>query len=385
MRRLRSGRIFKCLSETNLNNNTNPTNLYSENCDNQGSSNSNSLSDFSTADSSVSLETMANLLNVGTALKIVPEFSGESPRDLDRFISCCEIVVEPLDAPEKLKFIRLLNAKLTGKAHDVLQFNKFESFEELKQELISQFGESKSVESLTYELISVRQDNKEDVRSYANKIEKILSMLDSACIKREGTEAARAIRNLNASTALKSFEEGLREPIKLVIKASRFKTLKEAINAAVEEEIVVAQRRNLTQSNPSSNQNSQASKCNICHKSGHLANNCFKRQSNSNKPNGAQFRPTNPSVNNSNVNNTGFKFNNPNSNEVSNIRKINKFCNYCKYTGHVIDECRKRQHNNNLRSQSSNSSNANANTNVLQSENSCPLEAINATLRVQDL
>lgn len=380
MHLLRSGRIFKAVSDPNINSSNNSSSPLLNNSltpsliNSSNNSLNNSSLTFDTADeNTVNIETMADVLNVGLALKIVPEFSGESSRDLDRFISCCEIIVEPLSAPELVKFLNLLNAKLTGKAHDVLRFNKFETFVELKNELLSQFGESKSVESLTYELVSVRQDKNEDVRSFANKVEKILSMLDSACIKREGTEAVKTIRSLNAGTALKSFEEGLRDPIKLVIKASRFKSLKEAITGAIEEEVTVTQRRTFSQQSQPSNQVHQTTKCHNCHKLGHLASNCFQRQSYTPKPNNFKPHTINPNVNNPNFN----------------VKQINKFCNYCKNQGHVIDECRKRIHNNSRKQNSQNLQNSQgANTKILISENSQPLEVMkdmNATLRVKDL
>lgn len=306
-----------------------------------------------------------DILNVNLALKIVPEFSGDSSCNLDRFLSCCKIVVEPLNNEEEIKFLRLLHAKLTGKAHEILLYNNFETFEDLKKELNSQFGQSKSVESLTFELVSIKQDRTEDIRSYANRVEKILSMLDSACIKREGNDSAKAIRNLNGGTALRSFEEGLREPIKLIIKACRYKTLKEAISGALEEEIIAVQRRTISQPNLNSNFVNPM-KCNICHKTGHLANRCFKRQQNLQNQNQIQ--------------NSNFNFNS-NSNRPSNSSQP-KICNYCKNTGHSINECKKRLYNNNSRNFHQNS-----NTKNIQSENFKSLEVSkpNAELRVKEL
>lgn len=370
---LRSGRIFKSLSEINLPNIFNKlekSNSESKVFDNDSVTSTisvednfineihNSVSNSDTSDFhgfDISFE-MAKSLDVTLALKIVPEFSGECSRDLDRFNSCCEMVIDDLKDGEEVKFLRLLHSKLTGKAHDILLFNDFQTFDELKTELISQFGETKSVESLNFELISLKQNRNEDVRTYANRVEKILSSLDSASIKREGLASAKAIRNLNSGTALRSFAEGLRDPIRLVIKASRYKTLKEAINGALEEEIIVSQRQSLNPLNSNNNNNSQSqTKCNYCNKTGHLSNNCFKRQQSN--PN---FRPSNSNFNKFNSEPARFHNNN----------KIDKFCNYCKTVGHLINECRKRQHNNS-RNVYHNSNKVNTNR---PSENSKPSE-----------
>lgn len=369
---LRSGKPFKEFSNSN-------SNLDNEETENLSSSSS----QYSSIESNLSISdlqsnnnlynTMTNL-NCELALKIIPEFNGENSHDLERFISCCEIVETPLSAAEKLKFLKLLNVKLSGKAHDVLRFNTFDTFDNLKAELIAQFGESRSIETLSVELMDVRQERDETVRSYANRVEKILSMLDSACVLREGNAAAQTIRNLNSGRALKSFQEGLRDPIKLLIKASRFPTLKEAINGAIEEEAVLAHtncKGNSVQTNNSNKPNQQV-KCNFCQKTGHIASSCFKKQNQSR---------LNPQVNNPN-----FKFNSS-SHDNTHLKKINKFCNYCKNSGHVIDECRKRQRNNSIKSNSQQKPEQTASTNIVSSGNLNPLDLknVNATLRVMDL
>lgn len=280
------------------------------------------------------------------ALNMVIEFDGSSFHDLERFISCCEYVVENLSEADEQKFLRLLHRKLIGRAHDVLIYNSFNNFDELKRELLIQFGQSKSKENLELELLNIKQNFNEDVRKYACRIEQTLSMLNSVCILKEGKEAAKIIRNLNESTAIKSFELGLKEPVRTIILASRFSTLKESINGAIEHESMLSQKHMSIQNFETKPQ----IKCHLCNKLGHIARNC-RSSNNTNfinpnvrantysNLNSRTFRP-NPQVQTSN-----FIENNHSYHRNVNVRNINKFCNYCKSSGHIIEECRKLQYN----------------------------------------
>lgn len=272
------------------------------------------------------------------ALNMIPEFDGSNVRELDRFISCCEYVLENLEENEEKNLLKLLHRKLIGRAHDVLVYNDFETFTDFKDEMISQFGPSQSKEVLELELLNVRQDHGEDIRKYSNKIEQTLSLLNSTCTLGESKEVAKAIRKLNERTALKAFEVGLRDPVRTIVLASRYKTLKESINGAIEHESLFAQKQLATQNNSNKN-NSSHIKCHTCNKVGHISKNCASRNS-SNSSNSFQINS---------------KSNIRNSDNFNPQKK--KFCNYCKNLGHVIDECRKRQYYNSLSSKNSNTTN----------------------------
>ena len=101
MHHLRSGKIYKCVSVHNLNSFVRVSfhNLYNFQSVNISENSLNSNCDRS-GENCNNIEIMANKLDVNLALKIVPEFNGESARELDRFISCCEIIVESISATE---------------------------------------------------------------------------------------------------------------------------------------------------------------------------------------------------------------------------------------------------------------------------------------------
>lgn len=286
-------------------------------------------------------------LSISQFLKIVPEFDGTSSK-LHKFLKCCDLNFIPLvkDA-DKQMFLELVGSKLCGRAYDVVKYNQFQSWEELKNELCKQFEERKSVEHLQIELVQARQNSNESVLEFGNRIEQLLSSLNDACIAREGVESVKCINNLNSGTALRAFVDGLRiEKIQTVINSCRFKALKEAIDKAIEEEVTLNKKSFLDLNN--------SPKCQLCNKRGHIATKCFSLKSRG------------ESSNSKNNSSSSIE-----SNSNNNSKSTRLFCNYCKRKGHLIENCFKKNNQNKSGAQNS--------------ENSKPLGQDNTTARVGDL
>lgn len=149
------------------------------------------------------------------------------------------------------------------------------------------------------------------------------------------------IRNLNHSSALRAFVEGLNEPVRLIIKASRFNQLQDAIQAAVEEE----KSHQVKKQNLSNNKDFP--KCKICGKNNHHTNQCYFREQ------------TSSSLNNGRSNNQQQ----PHSSNNSNNQSGTVVCRYCKKIGHSIDVCRKRIYNNSRQISNSNTAVTGSNQN----------------------
>lgn len=100
--------------------------------------------------------------------------------------------------------------------------------------MLTQFLETKTLETLQTDLMSIKQRHNETETEFGNRTEHLLMDLNTACCPGgENNAVSEAIRKLNTRTALRAFQEGLREPLRLLIKASRYTTLKDAIDAAV--------------------------------------------------------------------------------------------------------------------------------------------------------
>src|SRR5699024_7684347 len=173
-----------------------------------------------------------------------------------------------------------------------------------------QYLERRTIAQIQGELISSKQKSDEDVLSFANRIERLSLDLTDACIASEGATASKTIKSLNEKCALRTFVEGLQNPIKLIVKTGRFQTFQEAVTAACEEE----RNNKLPHSNFQSSLSAQL-KCYFCHKSGHKAAQCYLRKNSVHFPNKFPYKSTH------------------------NINQVQLFCNYCKNVGHSIEHC----------------------------------------------
>lgn len=332
-------------------------------------------------------------INYKYALLSIPKYDGNS-ESLNQFIRCCELITNDLKKEEFPKFLSLMNTLLVGKANDVIKLNEFDSWDDLKQELESRFSCPKSVQQIQSELSLIKQSATENVQEFANKIEILLSQLNSACVKSEGEESAKLLKNFNSKLALSSFKNGLHnESIKLLVKSGRFESFREAVREALEEEALVSSQ--VSVSNNHSKRPVNPNKCQLCGIVGHLGNSCRRFQvtpltpySNSNSTN--FYRPIVSSFPSQNR-----VFNNQSqilpSSDQNSPQKLNRrpvICAYCKNPGHVIADCRKRQYNNS-RNLSSTAGHDNNVTVITQSnpENFQQLEmpSTSASLRVQDI
>lgn len=175
------------------------------------------------------------MYSIELALRMIPEFSGNR-EELHKFISCVDIVNSMCTTNiHRSSLLNVVKTKLSGNAYDLIKYTNIATWNQLKISLENQYSEKRSVAQIQYELLNIKQAN-DDVRTFANKVIKLKFDLDDVCIKSQGVESAPVIQNLNSHSALKAFVDGLNDPLKLIIKASRFDNLHAAIEAACEEE-----------------------------------------------------------------------------------------------------------------------------------------------------
>lgn len=305
------------VKKDNTNSNSDPesylSSFYSDD-----SSNSSHVDDYIDLDSSLSSETenMADL-DISVMLQIIPFFDGKSA-DLHKFCTCADIIWTPLTQKnDKSLFLQLIKSKLSGKAYEIVKYTDFENWADLKKALYKQFIQRRSQGTVSAELIQINQNKNENIRSFADKIEKLLNELNEICIEKQGKVNAKIVVNMNESIALNSFENGIHEPIRTIVKSHRFNTLSKSIEQALDEEI----------------SHKPNNFCNHCKTNTHSSQNCYKRNKNSN-----------PSSK-SNSNNTDQNNSKLQSNENNSTRTVKKWCVYCKKSGHIIEDCYKKKSN----------------------------------------
>lgn len=282
-----------------------------------------------------SFETMA--FDKKWAFKVIPEFTGEDSKLVNKFISCCDVIYEPLTTKEEqTEFLKFLATKLDKEAFDLLHYNKFESWKDLKKEIQKRFGETRSVYCIQNEIRNAHQGQSDNIVKFGHLIENLLLDLNNACLVNDGEEAAIHFLKYNKQLAIQSFENGLRDSrISLLVKACRFSNIKDAVAKAVEEEQILQLKSKSSLNNPI--------KCQNCDKVGHTSRTC---RVNLNQPRqnfqGGSYNGFKPHSNSNNSNNSSQNNSNPSQNRSINsksIRNFRVFCNYCRKYGHSISEC----------------------------------------------
>lgn len=258
------------------------------------------------------------------AFKMIPEFDGQRS-NLHKFLSCGDVVwaLASTRANQQM-FMNIAKCKLSGPAYNIIKYKTFADWQELKVALENQYLERRTIAQIQSELINSRQKPNEDVRSFANRIERLNIDLNDACIASEGQAAQNIVENLNKKSALKAFVDGLRHPIQLIIKASRFDDFSNAVEAACEEERSLRSNNKNISKSYSNIQLNKKIICFKCGKANHTSDQCY---SNSRIPNYPHHSPVN-------IKSEG------------NVRFTQIECRYCKKFGHTLEECRKRKYNN---------------------------------------
>ena len=102
--------------------------------------------------------------------------------------------------------------------------NDVESWEQLKVALHDEYGEMKNIDHLQLEMSSARQNKDEDVRAFSERLNSILSSLAIQMTENKDKNVKSAIYDVLEQQRHNAFIEGLRQPIKFLMKSKNIRT-----------------------------------------------------------------------------------------------------------------------------------------------------------------
>jgi hypothetical protein len=250
-------------------------------------------------------------VSIEMAERMISRFDGDKST-LYEFIENCNEANKLLNSNARKILFSIIKTRISGNARALIHNRELNNWDELKKHLLEFYSEKRTMGQWQLELNSCKQGIHESVLSFSNRIENIYINL-TRCLNTDlTTDAKEACLDLLGDEALNVFISGLIEPLSLIVKTQKPAELEDAIALALNEEQQLKSKNEIRKfQNVSSNSNSI---------------NYYKPKNSSN-------------------------FSNPRIKIEPNISNVNyrqqRFCNFCKIPGHVIDECRKRQYFNN--------------------------------------
>jgi hypothetical protein len=280
---------------------------------------------------SLKIEPINEKISLLVLTKFIKPYNGDR-ETLPAFLTNCDNAIS-LAAPEQQQILcKYIISQLEGKAQTACSLKIFDKWSELKVFLKTTFGEKKHSSHLLIELQNCRQTATESVTKFSLRVESCLTRL-LAEIQYSCRDEEQLIGRIAAmeDLALNTFIMGLNLNISTIVRCRNPNNLNEAICLAVEEEKLFNLNR-LSQRTIKS--------CSICNKQGHNSSECYRKKPRSDLP------PIHRSYHVPNPNFKAFP-----ARQFTTNYNNNQLCAYCKNLGHTINECRKRQYNQNRRTQ----------------------------------
>lgn len=304
--------------------------------------------------SSTELVNMSVITSLEAAFRILPKFDKQDSEGLHNFIKSSEFAFSCISEEIKPIILGALVANLTAKAAQVVRFKKINSWEELKTQLKNCFEPQHTSTHLMLELTTTRQKYDEEISTFYSRLEKLFHLTLNVQTKDKSVAVAEVIEGILKTQTLSIFIEGLRQPIKMLVKASHPSTIEEAFAVAQQEETSYKSDKETQSKIPK--QNTAKITCFNCGKVGHMAKVCRSRTNHQfiKQPQENQKNWVTNTGQNSKPNNWSANIHRQTAESNSAINNKTIVCKYCKKLGHEIGVCRKLKYNNEKRASQAN-------------------------------
>lgn len=283
-------------------------------------------------------------VDLNVLIKFIGTFDG-SREKLNPFLTNCRNAISLATSAQRAIIFKYILSRLEGRAEAACAIKEFDDWPVLEEFLKTQFGEKKHYTHLLSDLQDCKQGVSETVNQFSLRVETCLAKLlteinISIPTKKKGELSGRlaAMEDL----ALHTFTTGLNTNLSTIIRCRNPESLNEAINFAVAEEKILnktsqGHRHSLSdRKHPTANSSSTA----------RFSFDNYHKPSTSRdvtKPNISKPYPPKLLVTKSEWPKKPFI---PNQSKPVQTNRQEPFCRYCKTTGHVLEQCQKREYNN---------------------------------------
>ena len=183
-----------------------------------------------------------------TALRLIvdliPIFNGNNI-SVQAFSRECKFAEEGVAPNLRPLFIKLVRSKIQGDAELYIKHLQFQTLPELLNILETAFGTSKTPFQIHAEIASMKQNSGESILSYSTRAMDLFARMTELTNQRS-SPAISAIRIREYDSEIAScFCLGLRDELEFRVRQKNPKSLREAINFAIEAEREVARRKRL--------------------------------------------------------------------------------------------------------------------------------------------
>ena len=200
---------------------------------------------------------------------MIPMFRGNKA-ELRKFIDSGDLLFDALTEDGQTEFERLIMLKLDSYIYNWCQNKGVNSWEGLKENLKRKYKTTSNLPLLQKELFACRQNKRESVGEFGERIEKkLFDMNEVARGEIEEFDVGR-YKQYHEKLALRAFQDGLKDTLRIYIKARNYETLSEAITEAMNEEAY-------TTDSGSEQRGERNMICYRCGRQGHSRNQCFAR------------------------------------------------------------------------------------------------------------
>ena len=288
------------------------------------------------------------------ATESVPNFDGYNI-SLGQFTRACRRAKEIVPPSAERNLTKLLVNKLRGRAYYAVEDEPRENVTQLIDLLTSAFGSAKTIDQYKGELSTVYLKPQEHMLDYISRVKDLRSAIMDAERRTTGRVDDETALRINELTA-RSFCEGLPLQYRLQMDRRLYSVPSEAFAKAKElskREELDRDRYKTRDRREQESTRDEYSRRSYATTNSRNANYSRGQYSNS-APHNVPARPpaTREREERPSYNNRQQTYSRSNSNFQPPPRvndRAPKWCRYCKNNGHEIEECRKRQFNNNLR------------------------------------